>query len=288
MAGHRVGLALGGGGARGLAHIHVLKALDDLGIRPAAIAGTSIGAIMGALYAAGMSGAELGAYALENLSPARMAGKLWQTRPPSFADFVADGGFRLGQLNIERMLAAYLPQGLPESFETLPIPFRAVATDFFAGHQQVMDEGALLPALAASAAIPAVFRPVRKGDAILIDGGMTNPLPFDLLKDEADFILAVDVTGGPEGSAGTMPTPMQAIMGSSQLMMQSIIEAKLRIASPDLLIRPAVSKVGVLEFFNAARILAATSDTYDETRRSLEGALKRNAPVRSLTGQDVG
>ncbi|MEF2070246.1 patatin-like phospholipase family protein [Consotaella aegiceratis] len=274
MSADPIALALGGGGARGLAHIHVLEALDDLGVKPTAIAGSSIGAIIGAAYAAGMSGAEIRDYALANLTSGQIASRLWRTRPPNFSEFFADGGFRLGQLNAKRVLTAFLPGRVPASFEDLTIPLIVVATDFYAGRECAIDTGDLMVALAASAGIPALFRPVSREGAILIDGGITNPLPFDLLQDKADFVVAVDVTGGPEGDPGQIPTPLDAMFGASQLMMQSIIETKLKIRPPDLLVRPAVSGFGVLDFFKAPTILAATQSAREEVKRAVAARLE--------------
>jgi NTE family protein len=278
----RIGLALGGGGARGLAHIHVLSAFDDLGIRPARIAGSSIGAIVGAAYAAGMSGAEIEDFALASFAtPRLLASRLWATRPPSFSDFWADGGFRLGQLNARRVLTAFLPSALQTDFEQLGIPLTVMATDFYARAALPIRTGDLMSALAASAAIPAVFRPVRRDGLVLIDGGIYNPLPFDQLRDGADLIVAVDVNGGPEGDVGKLPTPVEAMIGASQLMMQSIIETKLLIDPPDLLFRPPVARYGVLDFLRTKLILDETRGVREEVKGQL-GRLLERPPVFEL------
>lgn len=272
-----IGLALGGGGARGLAHIHVLGALDDLGLRPSRIAGSSIGAIVGAGYASGMSGAEIEAFALESFATVRLiAGRMWSTRPPNVAEFLADGGFRLGQLNAERVLAAFLPPQLPTRFEGLAVPLTVMATDFYARRELAIESGPLASALAASAALPAVFRPVRRDGLVLVDGGIYNPLPFDRLTGKAGIVIAVDVTGGPYGGGGRIPTPVEAIIGASQLMQQSIIETRLRIRPPDLLFRPPVSRYKVLDFRRARAILAETAFLRDEAKRALERFLDRS------------
>ena len=174
-------VAFGGGGARGLAHIHVIEALDELGIRPTAIAGSSIGAIMGAGMAAGMTGKDIHAYAHSVLSRrAEVASRMWRARPGSIGEMV-EGGFRVGQFNIERILKAFLPDAIPEDFAELKIPLKVTATDFFGHGLAVIESGDLYSALAASAAIPAVFRPVSRDGRLLIDGGIYNPVPFDLI-----------------------------------------------------------------------------------------------------------
>lgn len=276
----RIGLALGGGGARGLAHIHVLEALDDLGMKPAAIAGSSIGAILGAAYAFGMSGAEVRDFVLKTFAaPRHVAGRLWASRPSNFAEFRADGGVRFGQMNAERMLSAFMPHMAAADFSDLAIPLAVMATDFYARREVAIESGPLLSALAGSAALPAVFRPVRRDGAVLIDGGIYNPLPFDRLKGRCDIVVAVDVTGGPEGDTSRMPSPVEAMIGGSQLMQQSIIETKLRIDPPDLLFRPPVSRWRVLDFLKARAILDETQSLREEARRRLGDLLDEGRPA---------
>ena len=267
----RLGIALGGGGARGLAHIHVLQALDDLGLTPVRITGSSIGAVIGAGYAAGMPARDIRAYLLDCFVSRRIViGRLWQSRPVSLQEFISDGGFRIGQLNARRVIMAFMPQDVPLTFEELPIPLGVMATDFYARAECELDSGDLRSAVAASAAIPAVFRPVRRDGRLLVDGGIYNPLPFDRLKGVADFTIAVDVNGGPEGDGTRMPTPIQAVIGASQLTMQSIIDIKAKISPPDLMLRPAVSSYGVLDFLRSREILSATESIRDEAKRAIE------------------
>ena len=272
----RIGIALGGGGARGLAHIHVLAALDDLGLKPSHIAGSSIGAIVGAAYASGMSGEEIHEFALAGFATPRvLAGRLWATRPPSFTEFWADGGFRLGQLNARRVLTAFLPASLSTRFEELSIPLTVMTTDFYARRELAIRTGDLMSALAASAALPAIFRPVRRDGLVLVDGGIYNPLPFDQLRETSDIVIAVDVNGGPEGDPGRLPTPIQAMVGASQLMQQSLIETRLLIGPPDMLFRPAVARYGVLDFLKTKAILDETRPLREEVKQSLGRLLDR-------------
>ena len=282
----RLGLALGGGGARGLAHIHVLEALDDLGIKPVRITGSSIGAIIGAGYAGGMAARDIRAYMLDCFtSPRIVIGRLWQTRPVSLQEFLSDGGFRIGQLNARRVIMAFMPPDVPLTFAELKIPLGVMATDFYARTELELHSGDLRSAIAASAAIPAIFRPVRRDGRLLVDGGIYNPLPFDRLKGTADFIVAVDVNGGPDGDVNRMPTPMQAMIGASQLTMQSIIDLKVRISPPDLLFRPAVSAYGVLDFMRSHEILMATEGLRDEAKRAIEHQLESRLKGRGGAGR---
>ena len=135
-------VAFGGGGARGLAHIHVIEALDELGIRPVAIAGSSIGAVMGAGVAAGMSGKAIHEHCLSVLSRrTEVAGRMWSARPGTLSEVF--GGLRFSQFRVDRILDAFLPPEIPKSFEDLGIPLQVTATDYYGHHLAVIAEGDL-------------------------------------------------------------------------------------------------------------------------------------------------
>lgn len=268
-------VAFGGGGARGLAHIHVIEALDELGIRPVAIAGSSIGAIMGAGMAAGMAGEDIHAYARSILGRRKeVASRMWRARPNSFGEMMFDG-FRVSQFNIEKIVKAFLPHEVPDRFEELVIPLKVTATDFFGHKLAVFERGDLVSALSASAAIPAVFRPVRREGRILIDGGIYNPVPFDLLEGLADIVIAIDVVGSPSEVSGKRPNSIELMFGSSQLMMRSIIDMKLKSKRPDVYIKPPVSRFRVLDFLKIEAVLAETASVKDELKRSIDAAVAK-------------
>jgi NTE family protein len=271
-------VAFGGGGARGLAHIHVIEALDELGIRPVAIAGSSIGAIMGAGMAAGMTGEDIHHYAKSILGRrGQVASRIWKSRPGTLREAIA-GGFRLGQFEIARILKAFLPEAVPDTFEELKIPLQVTATDFYGHGLAVLSQGDLPTALAASAAIPALFRPVTMDGKLLIDGGIYNPVPFDLLEGKADIVIAIDVVGAPQGDAAhNAPTPIDQIFGTSQLMMQSIIEMKLERRRPEIFLRPPVSRFRVLDFLKIDAVMHETVAIKDELKRAVDGAVQAHA-----------
>lgn len=272
-SGPTIALALGGGGARGLAHVHALLALDDLGLRPVAISGTSIGAIMGVGYAHGMKASDIADYMLKSLgNRSDLMARLWRLRPKGL------GGVQMrfngpGRVDLESVLKVFLPEGLPETFEDLAIPLSVVATDYYAQKSAVFNTGMLIPAIAASAAIPALFRPIVHQNRVLIDGGITNPVPFDLLKGSADIILAIDVVGGPSGPANQLPSPVDALFGASQLMMQSIISEKLRAGPPDIFLRPKVDSWRVMDFLKVKEILDKTKSFGDEVKHAIDAAI---------------
>jgi len=266
-------LALGGGGARGLAHIHIIETLDELGIRPVAVSGSSIGAIMGAAVAAGMSGKEIQDYSRSILErPGQVAGRMWRARPGTMREMI-DGGFRISQFNIERILKAFLPERVPERFEELGIPFACTGTDYYAHSLTVFDSGDLNSALAASAAIPGVFQPVTREGRLFVDGGFYSPVPFELVSGKADIVIAVDVVGAPMEGVKP-PTTIDLMYGASQLMMQSIIAAQLKShAPPQIFLKPAVSRFRVLDFMKIDAVLQETSPVRDELKRAVEEAI---------------
>jgi len=266
-------VAFGGGGARGLAHIHVVETLDELGIRPVAISGSSIGAIMGAGMAAGMSGRDIHHYAASILGRrAEVASRMWRARPGTFAEAL-QGGIRVSQFNIERILKVFLPDAIPERFEDLKIPLKVTGTDFYGHRMAVFETGDLISGLGASAAIPAVFRPVRRDGVVYIDGGIYNPVPFDLVTGLADIVIAIDVVGAPEEGERSRLTSIDLMFGATQLMMQSIIAGKLEHMQPDILLRPAVSRFRVLDFMKVESVLAETASIKDELKRAVEKAV---------------
>ncbi|WP_026790914.1 patatin-like phospholipase family protein [Pleomorphomonas oryzae] len=262
-----LGLALGGGGARGLAHVHVLSALDDLGLKPSAIAGCSIGALIGAAAAAGLSGAEIEDEILVALGrPADVWGKIWKLRPRSLAEIVSG----LPLFDPEAVVGEFLPDRLPDDFEALPIRFSAVAADFYGTSEVEISAGSLRRAVAASIALPALFRPVEIGGLTLIDGGVVNPLPFDRLPHDIDLIVAVDVVGTPvRPEKSRMPGAREALFGASQILMQALITEKLKSRHPGILIRPPINGIGVLDFTKARDILAATASVREEVKAAV-------------------
>lgn len=256
----RVGLVLGGGGARGLAHIVVIEALEDLGIRPAMIAGTSIGAIIGASHAAGVTGKELRRHALTAFrNRTDVMARLFAARVGKLADLFSQGLGNPLQVDGERVLEHFLPRPLPATFEALGTPFRAVATDFYGLARVEMATGPLISAVAASMALPWLVRPVAREGLVLMDGGAVDPLPVRSIDPDLDLILAVDVAGGLRQPGETRPPgPVEAMLGLSMIMQQALTEARLASAPPHVrVLRPPVQDFRILDFFKAKAILTA-------------------------------
>lgn len=272
----RIAVAFGGGGARGLAHIHVIEVLDELGLKPAAVSGSSIGAIMGAGLAAGMSGRDIRDYTIETLGNSGLVlSKLWSIRPNTMRD--ALGGFRLGQFNLERILQAFLPKEIPENFSSLSLPLKIAATDYYGQCETILETGPLRAAIAASAALPALFMPVRIDGRVLIDGGIFNPIPYEPLMGLADIVIGVDVVGAPEGDGTHVPNRLDSLFGASQLMMQATVALKLKVSPPHIFLRPPVNRFRVLDFLKVKEVLAATESVREELKRELDRVLEARA-----------
>jgi NTE family protein len=270
-----IGLALGGGGARGLAHIHVIEALDELGIKPKAISGTSVGALIGSGMASGMTGADIREYVLGIFdNPTEVASRFWKMRPGSISEVWNGPRTLIGNIDSKRAMRAFLPEQVKDNFSQLDIDFQVVATDFYGQTEVVISEGNVSDAIAASIALPAVFRPVKYKGAALVDGGVLNALPFELLFDKVDIVVAVDVVGGPMPSKGEDPSRIEAVSGASQLMMQAATRLKCELRPPDVMIVPPVNGIAVLDFMRASSIIEKTASTRETTKQKITAALE--------------
>jgi NTE family protein len=267
-------LALGGGGARGIAHIAVLEALDELGAKPTAVAGTSIGALIGAAYAAGMPGKEIRRFVV---TLAHNRGEVWRrliaTRASTFANLVNIGFGSATLVDAEKFCAQFLPSEVPEDFGALAIPLTIVATDLYRRQQVAFSSGPLKPAVAASIALPTVMRPVVIGDRVLIDGGATNPLPFDALRGCADVVVAVDISGEPTDERRDIPNPWECLLNTVLVMGNAITAEKVKHGAPDLIVRPKVGAFRSTDFLQASAILRASEPVKAELKQKLEALL---------------
>ena len=270
-------LALGAGGARGLAHLHALRAFEDLGVEPYLIAGTSIGSVIGCAACAGMSSEAIKDHIFGKISNRlSLLNDIVKVRASSWESFHADGGFRFGELNLERIFGALLPPEIPESFHDLSIPLQIAATDFYVGKTEVFQSGPLRPAMAASSAIPGVFLPVERHGRFFIDGSATNPCPLDLPQNMVDHVIAVDVSGGPDLTNRSRPTKIEAIYSSNQLMQMSIVRNLAAQYPKAVLLRPQVTRYRSLDFLKAKEILDETSGLQDEVKSAIERLCARS------------
>jgi NTE family protein len=267
-------LALGGGGARGLAHIAVLEALDELGARPAAVAGTSIGALVGAAYAAGMSGKEIRRFVI---ALAHDRGEIFRrliaARAGTFSNLFNIGFGSATLVDAEKFCAQFLPEQVPDDFGALALPLTIIASDLYRRQPAVFASGALKPALAASIALPTVMRPVIVDGRVLIDGGATNPLPFDALRGRADIVVAVDISGEPADERRDIPNPWECLLSTVLVMGSAITAEKLKHGAPDLIVRPKVGGFRSLDFLQASAILRASEPVKAEVKEKLAALL---------------
>lgn len=272
----RIGLALGGGGAKGLAHIPMLEVLDELGIRPHVIAGCSIGAIIGALYAAGLKGRDIRAQIEQFFVDEKAAQDSLFTLPKSvrWLDFI-DPALAGGGLLSSDDFIEYLGEVLPvKRFRELQIPLKVVTAELYTGRQVVLDSGDLLPALQASMAVPGVFPPVELDGHTLVDGGVANPLPYDLVRSGSDIVIAIDVSGDREVEDGDELSSMGVLMLSFHTMSNNLITEKLKQVRPDIYIRPGIHNVRVLEFYKAKQVFEQAVPAREEFTRDLKKALR--------------
>ena len=267
-------LALGGGGARGYAHIAILEALDEMDVKPVAIAGASIGALIGAAYAAGLTGREIRRHVIA-LAHDRSAifRRLMTARAGRIAEIISTGFGGANLIDAEKFCAQFLPEAVPDDFAGLRIPLTVVTSDLYRRCEVPLASGPLKPALAASIALPGLLRPVVIGERVLIDGGATNPLPFDHLRGLADVVVAVDISGEPAEDRRDLPNPWEALVITVLVMANAIIGEKLKHSAPDLMIRPNVGIFRTLDFLQASAILRAAEPVKAEVKEKLAALL---------------
>ena len=274
--GPTVAVALGAGGARGLAHIVVLEALDELGVRPIAISGASMGAIVGAAYAAGIPAAELRMHVLRMFrNRTQIIARLMKARVGRLSDFLVRLDSNPVLVDAELLLDFFWPNAVPDRFEELQIPLTVVATDYHGRCAAIFDSGPLAPAVAGSMALPGLIKPVEMNGLVLVDGGMVDPLPYRSLLSKADIVIACDVTGAAPNRQHTSPQPYETIIGAAQIVQHTISAEMLKVDRPHILLRPTVENFRALDFFRAAQIFEAAHNVKDVIKRAFDKQLKR-------------
>ncbi|MEZ5663800.1 MAG: patatin-like phospholipase family protein [Burkholderiaceae bacterium] len=295
----RIGLVLSGGGARGLAHVGVLKVLEEARIPVDMIAGTSMGAIIGGLYASGMTPGEIEREILDfqwdDLFDSREPRQLLSQRRKE-EDFLLspvlrlgfrDGEFRLpsgavDSLALENMLRRYtLPARHLASFDGLPTPFRAVATDMETGEPVILDYGNLAAALRASMSVPGFFAPLEVDGRILGDGGLVNNLPVDVARRMgADIVIAVNI-GTPLAGRETLTS----VLGITAQMVNILTEQNVRasiasLSGRDVLLQPDLGPITAADFGRAADLVRLGTASARAARPALERLALAPGPYR--------
>ncbi len=278
-----VALALGGGAARGIAHIAMLEAFDELRVRPHVMAGCSIGAIIGACYAAGLSAQEIRRHfasiaisrraALGHMLrrlPGRLT-RLWNPRHPTVVDGVA-------------ALEMLLPDAVNTDFGRLQIPLKLMAVDYRTMEPIILSEGPLIPAIAASASLPSLMRPVEIGGRLLFDGGFANPTPFDVVMDAADITVAVDVTGTPDArKPAAAITKSDLDDGAYFALFTAVTREKLARRAPDILLRPDVGLYRTMDFPKMEEILARSAPEKQRLKMFLSARVLGGDPLQGTS-----
>lgn len=268
MEKERAALVLAGGGARGIAHIGAIEELYAAGYEVTAVAGTSMGALVGGMFASGhLALFKEWLCGLDARKVFDLVDLAWSTEGLVKGDRVMGA---LGELVPDRPI------------EQLPIPFAAVATDVVTGEEVVLDRGSLYEAIRASISIPSVFRPVRRDGRILVDGAAVNPMPLDRVqRTPGDNLVAVDVSArysdAPERRSCTSLNHYQMLHSASEIMQQRITQLMCRLHRPDLLVELPTDSFGVFEFYRAAEIVEAGRRATRAALRALERSQRQSS-----------
>jgi len=286
----RVGLALGSGSARGWAHVGVIRGLEQAGIRPDLVCGTSIGALVGAAYAVGE---------LERFEQWLLG--LTIKNALSFMDVRWGGGMIKG----ERLMEFFRRNFIDRPIEDLAMPFAAVATALHTGAEVWLREGSTIEAVRASIALPGLFAPVMHEGRLLVDGGLVNPVPVSLARAMgADVVIAVDLSSeilgrhlreGPEPKVPAevnkwrrklqenlsalrfarpadeprLPSMLDVMASSIDVMQVRISRSRMAGDPPDVIVTPRLGQLGLLDFHRAKEAIAAGTRAVDAALPSL-------------------
>ncbi len=236
----RIGLALGGGAARGFAHVGVIQVLEEAGIRPVLVAGTSAGSLVAAMYASGKTGAQL-----QRLSETMEEAAIADWTLPLFNRGVFRG----------EALARYVNSQVGgRLIENLTLPLGIVATDLHSGNSVLFQRGDTGAAVRASSAVPAVFQPVKISGRDYVDGGLVSPVPVRYAREMgAELVIAVDISSEPEGNPAN--DILGVLMQTFVIMAKSINSVELRLA--DVVVQPSLRQVGSSDFSARRRSIEA-------------------------------
>jgi NTE family protein len=269
----KIGLALGGGGARGLAHVGVIKALERVGVQIDYISGTSMGALVGGFYALTKD-----IYFLENLFLNLKRKDIFPTKDI----FKRKNSALFRDEPVMRMLEDSFED---KKFDNCLIPFKAIATDVSNGDEVVIGDGSLLNAIRASISLPLIFNPVKVGDKILMDGGFANPVPADVVKNMgADVVIAVDVSSKWLNIAEREInfSNIYSIISDTLSTVEYQLSKK-TLEQADVVIRPLVLSHSWMDFDHSQEIIRAGEDEVKHQMKELvekTGCLK---PPQTLT-----
>ena len=249
-----VALVLSSGGARGLAHIGAIEELEAQGYHITSVAGCSMGALIGGVYAAG------------KLEEFREWMKTVDRRKMlELTDFSLSLNHLVKGTRIIEAIMEFVPD-MP--IQQLPIPYCAVATDWKCGHEVVMREGSLFEAIRASISLPAFYEPVQRDGMILIDGGVTNPIPLNRVeRHEGDLLVGVDVSGHDYGAQSMRITHYSMLSRVSSIMIRQNSLLMAQLTHPDILVDIQMSSYGTFDYDKSEKLIAIGRQ---KTRKALE------------------
>ena len=276
MSGPRIGLALGGGSARGLAHIPMLEAFDELGVKPSVIAGCSIGALIGSAYASGMTAREIREHAELLLNNRIDAFRyVFAAKRARLRDLLALRGLSSFHVQGEKLVELAFPDTVPKLIEEARIPLKIVATNYDQMEETVFDTGPIVRAVAASIAIPGVILGPKIDGNVYVDGGITNPVPFDHVRNDTDIVVAIDVSGRPRPPVRLHHSNMELAVGSLLIMFHQVAELRRRVSPPDIYIEPSLLAFSGGDFFKLKELFAAAQPSKEMLKRELDSYLTK-------------
>ena len=256
----KIGLALGGGAARGFAHVGVIQVLEEAGLRPDLVVGTSAGSMVAALYASGRTGSQLQQVA-EAMEEA------------AFTDWTLPI-FNRGMLRGEALARYVNVQVGNKLIEQMAMPLGVVATDLQSGSGVLFQRGDTGTAVRASSAVPALFLPVKIGGQEFVDGGLVSPVPVRFARQMgAEVVIAVDISSAPEGNAAA--DTVRILLQTFAIMGKSINGHELRDA--DIVVRPALAGVGGADFTARRRAIEAGRAAMQRLLPQLKAAMEAKA-----------
>jgi NTE family protein len=269
-------LALGGGAARGLAHIPMLEVFDEMGLKPSIIAGCSFGALIGAAYASGIPAKEIGDHARHILANRVQAAKyLFGVKGARLRDLLQRKSFTSLLIDGEQLTSFIFPDGVAERIEDTLIPLKIVTTDFNERREHVISSGPMCRAVAASIAIPGLISGPMIDGRLCVDGGITNPVPFDHVRPDSDLVVAIDVTGRVREPRRGHHSNMELAVGSMLIMFHQIAVLRREQNPPDIYINPPIEGFMANDFFRIDEMIQSASRAKDELKRALEMRIER-------------
>ena len=271
----RIGLVLGGGAARGMAHIGVLQALEEYQLRPDIIVGASAGSLVGGLYAAGLTTSELRTLA-QRLKWWDISGLPMTV---SWANLMALTA-PLGVLDLDRLSEWIIKiLGADCHFDQLQIPFAAIATDITTGQSIMLNEGPIAPAIRASCSVPGIFTPVRRQGRLLVDGGASNNLPVSAAQQMgADYVIAVDLLPSLTSPAAEPKNIIEMTITSLYALIRA---AQVDIPLAHCVIQPEIGHIGLADLVAVNELIAAGYAATIKQMPEILGALGLAAPDQS-------